>query len=125
MSVLSAMTMAFIIELATINLADGKTEADLIDASKVFQSEFLDHQPGFIRRELVRSSEGQYIDIIHWRSQEDINEVMKIIESSPAVQAYFSIMRFDPKSPNEGVEYYSSIAIYKSLNEENETIPRH
>ena len=115
MSALTAVTMAFIIELATINLADGKTEADLIEASKIFQSEFLDHQPGFIRRELVRKSEGKYIDIVHWRSQEDMNNVMQVIESSPAVQAYFSVMEFDPESPNNGVEHYSSVAVYESL----------
>jgi hypothetical protein len=115
MSALTAVTTALIIELATINLADGKTEADLIEASKIFQNELLDHQPGFVRRELVRQSEGKYIDIVHWRSQEDMNNVMQVIESSTAVQGYFSVMEFDPENPNNGVEHYSSIAVYRSL----------
>jgi len=108
------MTELAIVELATINLADGKTEADLIEASMVFQNEFLNHQPGFIRRELVRSTNGEFVDIVHWRSQEDVDAVMKIIQSSPAVEAYFSVMEFDPKNPEEGVEHYSSIATYDS-----------
>ncbi len=116
MASLAAAALTVIVELATINLADGKTEADLIEASNTFQTEFLDHQPGFMRRELVRNSKGEYIDIVHWRSQKDVDAVMAIIESSPAVQAYFSVMKFDPENPNDGVEHSSSIAVYEAPN---------
>ena len=106
------MTELAIVEIATINLADGKTEVDLIEASTVFQNEFLNHQPGFIKRELLRRSNGEFVDIVHWRSQGDVDAVMKIIQTSPAVEAYFSVMEFDPENPEEGVEHYSSIATY-------------
>ena len=108
------MAMALIVEIATIELADGKTEAGLIAASKVFQDDFLNHQPGFIKRELVRSSEGKYLDIVHWRSQEDIDALMQNIDSSKEVQSYFSIMKFDSENPTNGVEHYSSIGVYES-----------
>ena len=112
----TSSTMAFtsIVEFATIKLATGKTEVNLIEASNVFQNNFLNHQPGFIRRELVRCSKGEYVDIVHWRSQEDIDAVMKKAESTPAVQAYFSVMEFDTETPEEDVKYYSSIAIYET-----------
>lgn len=93
-------------------------------SSKIFQSEFLDHHPGFIRRELIRSSDGKYVDIVHWRSQEDIDALMQIIGSSPAVQAYFSVMIFDPENPNNGVEHYSSIGVYESLKAKDEAAVR-
>ena len=105
-----------IVELATINLAEGKTETDLIEASDKFQKTFLDHQSGFIRRELVRNAKGGYIDIVHWRSQEDIDTLMKIIESSPEIHQYFSVMKFDPENPDEGVEHNSSLAVYEASN---------
>lgn len=116
MASLSTVVLTVIVELATINLADGKTEADLIEASNIFQKEFLDHQSGFIRRELVRNSNGGYVDIVHWESQEDVDAVMKIIESSPAVHQYFSVMKFDPENPNEGVEHNSSMVVYEAPN---------
>ena len=109
---MAALTV--VVELATINLADGKTEADLIEASNHFQKEFLNHQPGFIRRELVRNTKGGYLDIVHWRSQEDVDAAMKIIESSPAVHQYFAVMTFDPENPNEGVEHNFSLAVYET-----------
>jgi len=46
---------------------------------------------------------------------------MQIIESSQAVQAYFSVMKFDPENPNNGVEHYSSISVYESLKEKDDT----
>jgi len=63
MDMLPAVTKPFIVELATIELAYGKTEADLIEAPKIFQSEFLDHRLGFIRRELVRCSDSRYCSL--------------------------------------------------------------
>ncbi|OED41310.1 hypothetical protein AB833_09870 [Chromatiales bacterium (ex Bugula neritina AB1)] len=111
-----AAALTIVVELAVINLVDGKTETDLIEASNQFQRDFLDHQPGFIRRELVRKTDSEYLDIIHWRSQDDVDAVMKTIHSSPAVQAYFSVMEFDSDNPDSGVELYSSITAYEILN---------
>ena len=107
-------TQSEIVELATIKLASGKTEADLVQASNIFQREFLDQQPGFIRRELVRKAPSEYVDIIHWRSQEDFNEVMKVIETSPVVQQFFSVMDFDPVQSEEAVQIYSSVSVYQA-----------
>ena len=44
--------------LAPIKLAAGKSEADLLAASKIFQEEFVAHEPGVLRRELVRKPDG-------------------------------------------------------------------
>jgi hypothetical protein len=60
--------------LAPIKLAKGKTEADLLSASDRFQKEFAKDQAGILRRELVRTAKGQYIDIVQFRSAEDAQE---------------------------------------------------
>lgn len=103
---------AAIVELATVKLAAGKTEADLLAASNAFQTGFLSAQPGFMRRELVRKKNGEYVDVIHWRSQADADAVMAKAPSSPAVQAFFSVMDVDPSQPETGVEHCASIAVY-------------
>lgn len=104
--------MQTIVELATIQLAPGKTEADLIAASNVFQRDFLAAQPGFLRRELVRKSDREYADIVHWRSQSDAQAVMDKVAQSPACAAYFSVMHMPEADASGGVELFTSLAVY-------------
>ena len=101
-----------IIEWAPIRLAEGKTEADLLAASAKFQKEFLDSQPGFLRRELLRLAEGRYADIVHWRTMADAEAIMAKAPSSPACLAYFATMELNPDNIAEGVEHYHSLAVY-------------
>ena len=100
------------IEIATICLAPGRTEGDLIAASNRFQEQFLSHQPGFLRRELARMGEGTYIDLVHWRSMEEAQAVAAKIEASEACQTYFALMALDPEKPMDGVAHYHSLAVY-------------
>jgi hypothetical protein len=87
--------------LAPIKLATGKTEADLLAASKIFQKDFAAHEPGILRRELVRKPDGTYLDIVQFRSQEDFVDVVKKEMESPACAAFFAVMDlsdFDPEA---------------------------
>ena len=47
-----------IVEMAKFKTRTGVTEADLLAASAAFQESFLDQQPGFVRRELLRVGRG-------------------------------------------------------------------
>ena len=59
-----------IIETATIHLRADKTEQDLVAASETFQRAFLDHQPGFVRRELLHKGGREYLDLVYWQDRE-------------------------------------------------------
>ena len=102
----------YVFEWASIRLGDGKTEEDLLAASAAFQKDFLDQQPGFVRRELLRLKEGAYVDAIHWRSMDDAAAIMEKAADSAACQAYFSVMKMDSDDPSSGVEHYRSLAVY-------------
>lgn len=98
--------------LAPIKLAAGKTEADLLAASDRFQKEFAGAQPGLLRRELVRKSEGEYLDIIQFRSMEDAEDIIE--KESAACHAFFSVMEMDMDNPDTtaGIDFYQSLATY-------------
>ncbi len=100
--------------LAPIKLAAGKTEADLLAASDRFQIEFANDQPGLIRRELVRKSDGEYLDIIQFRSMEDAEATIEKEKESAACHAFFSIMDMDMETTDasDGVEFYQSLVTY-------------
>lgn len=95
--------------IAPIKLASGKTEADLLAASKTFQTEFVAHEKGVLRRELVKKPDGTYLDIVQFRSAEDYEDVLKREMESPICHAFFAVM--DMEGENE-IELYSSLETY-------------
>jgi hypothetical protein len=104
--------MNAIIEWAPIKLAAGKTEKELLGASATFQRDFLSAQPGFLRRELVRKSERDYVDIVHWRSAADAQAIMDKVQSSEACAAYFSVMEMGDGDGTSGIDHFTSMAVY-------------
>ncbi len=97
--------------IAPITLAKGKSEADLLAASNIFQTDFVNDQEGVIRRELIRKADGQYLDIVQFRSVEDARDVIKKEMVSPACHAFFSIMDLSDMDDLE-MELYPSLATY-------------
>lgn len=94
-----------ILEFAAIKLAPGSSEQDLLSASQVFQTEFLDNQDGFIRRDMVRKGDGTYLDVILWQSRAHADAVFERAQSSEAVGQYFGHMEIDPDNMDAGVEH--------------------
>lgn len=103
-----------IVELAQIRLATGKTEADLLAASKSFQSEFLSGQDGFLSRDLIRKDDGTYVDIIRWQSRAQADAVFAKAQASEVAGQYFSVMQFDPDNMETGVEHCALIASHSA-----------
>lgn len=94
-----------VLELASITLASGKTEEELLAASDAFQRDFLDHQDGFLRRDMARRSDGSYVDVILWESRAHADAVFERAQLSEPAAAYFGCMKFDPENMEEGVEH--------------------
>ncbi len=104
--------MNAIIEWAPIKLAAGESEQELLSASETFQRDFLSVQPGFLKRELARKSERDYVDIVHWRSEADAQAIMDKVQSSPACAIYFSVMDMGDGEGTSGVDHFTSLAVY-------------
>lgn len=93
-----------VLELANFTLADGATEAQLLSASDAFQRDFLGQQNGFIRRDMIRRSDGTYTDVILWQSRADADAVFGRAQNAEAASAYFACMKIDPEAMDTGVE---------------------
>lgn len=98
--------------LAPIKLAEGKTEADLLAASKTFQQDFVDHEPGVLRRELVRKPDGTYLDIVQFRSHEDYLDVVKKEMESPVCATFFAVMDLSDFDPDEEMDVNISLETF-------------
>lgn len=103
------MTMTVTV-LAPFRLAPGKTEQDLIAASNVFDRDFVSRQPGVLRRELVRKTDGSYIDIVQFRSQKDMDKVVEAEMASSICHAFFAVM--DMSEGGGTHEVCASLATY-------------
>ncbi len=99
--------------IAPIKLAEGKTEEDLLAASEVFQRDVVSHQPGVLRRELVRKSDGTYLDIVQFRSMKDAEKMMELGKESTGCREFFAVMDMDSADASLGEMVHQSLATYE------------
>lgn len=98
--------------LAPMKLAPGKTEADLMASSEKFQNEFVAKQPGILRRELIRTGDGQYTDIVLFKSKEDAQKVIAAEAESPVCREFFAILDMTDMDMDAEMEFHASLAVY-------------
>jgi hypothetical protein len=105
----------YVIEWAPFELARSASEADLVDASSALQADFLNKQPGFVRRELLKGVNGQWVDLVHWASREAAERASQAAASSPACHRYFQLMRgADHQDPGAGVLHFEQVETYST-----------
>ncbi len=101
-----------VIEWAPFRLTPGVSETDLLEASEALQTDFLQPQAGFLRRELVHLSGEQWGDLVYWESEAAAKRAMETAASNPACFRYFHLMEdADHNEPGQGVQV---LAVRKS-----------
>lgn len=110
-SVKSEGSSGAIVEWAPFTLAPGATEAQLLDAAREIQSGFLERQPGFLRRELLRGKDGGFVDILHWRDQASVDAAMQTAMTNPACAAYFACMA-TTDAPAGGMLFFERVVAF-------------
>jgi antibiotic biosynthesis monooxygenase (ABM) superfamily enzyme len=76
-----------ILEVVLFKLAPGVDAAEFQAAATAVQS-WLETVPGYIRRELAASAEGQWVDIVHWASLDEAMQAADAIMATPEGQAF-------------------------------------
>lgn len=103
----------WIIEWAPFTLLDDKNESLLLKTSEDLQKNFLSKQEGFIKRELLKSSNNRWVDLVYWKNKETAEKAMKNAASSSICSQYFSLMvEADHNNPSEGVSIFAIAEIY-------------
>jgi hypothetical protein len=86
------MSEKMIIEWAPFTLAEGVEESSLLAASDDLQDGFLAKQKGFVRRELLKGPNGQWVDLVVWEDRDAAKEAVRNAAESPACFRYFQLM---------------------------------
>ncbi len=88
-----------VIEWAPFTLKQGVTEEQLLKASRELQEGFLEQREGFLRRELLKKSDREFVDLIRWNSRQDVESAMSKAMDHPSCRKYFELMQ-----PSDGSE---------------------
>ena len=101
------------IEGAPFRLAPAATEEALLRASAALQADFLGRQPGFVRRELLKGADGQWVDLVVGENRAAAEAAMQRATESTACQAYFRLMAAaDHAEPAAGVSVFEQVAAF-------------
>lgn len=100
------------LEWAPFTLRGGVSEGALLQASDALQKDFLEKQPGFVRRQLVRAGDRQYVDLVWWSSAEAASTAMAKAADSSACGLYFECMDADHANAGAGVTLYEQVRYY-------------
>ena len=83
-----------IVELTRFQLREGVSEAEFLMATGQMQAAFLDRQPGFLRRTLVKSESG-WTDVIWWEEEAAHAAAMQAAEQDAAVAPFMQMIDFN------------------------------
>lgn len=101
-----------VVEWAPFRLLPGIDDSVLLQAADDIQDAFLRQQPGFVCRELLRGTDGEWIDLVHWRDAEAAQAAMARAAESPVCHTYFALMGADCDSAGAGVLHLRRMRSY-------------
>ncbi|HXG46843.1 MAG TPA: hypothetical protein VNO52_04400 [Methylomirabilota bacterium] len=97
-----------IVAWAEFTLAANVSEATMLKAADLVHENFLRQQPGFVRWELLRGKDGQWVNLIHWMDQASADRALERVDKSPACSNYFKCMA----GLDEAVPFYRRVKTY-------------
>ena len=110
MSVVSVSSIAqntIAVEWAPYIKLSNISDTELVEAAEKVNADFLALQKGFLKRELVKKSETEYADIIHWNTKADAVSAGLKVEDCAVCFEYFKLMDMEASgSAGAGFSHY-------------------
>lgn len=108
------MRQHIVVEWAPFTLKPDVDDATLLRASETLQAEFLGKQPGFLRRELLKGADRQWVDLVYWESRDAAEAAVRRAQESPVCYQYFQLMvDADHADPGAGVLHLEQAAVFR------------
>jgi hypothetical protein len=102
-----------VVELAPFRLKPGVTDDVVARASEALQRDFLSSQPGFLKRELLRGPDGNWMDLVYWADGAAAQRVMAVAMEDPVCLEYFKIMEgMEHADAASAVQHFSRFRTY-------------
>ena len=85
-----------IVEVAQFKLAEGVSEEEFLKEAEAVQKGFLEKQSGYIDRELLKTEDGLWADVLHWKTMKEAQKAAEVMMGNPAAQGF--MQKIDPSS---------------------------
>ncbi len=85
-----------VIEIAQFKLVNDVADQDFLREAEHVQHAFLEKQPGYTDRELLKDEEGQWVDVLHWKTTAQAQAAAQAMLQEPACQGFITLI--DPQS---------------------------
>lgn len=95
-----------VVEWAPFSLRADITVSQFHDISDRLEKEFLIHQPGFLKRELLKKSENSYVDLLYWSSEKAAKAAFDKCKDYEIANKYFDLMAVSDENP---IQHYQII----------------
>jgi hypothetical protein len=107
------MSTKAVVEWAPFQIGAGVSDEELLAVSRRVQDEFLAHQPGFLRRDLLRWKNGCWVDIVYWADRGAADAALQAAADDATCHAYFRLMSGgDQAALDPGVLRFERVACY-------------
>ena len=80
-----------IVEIGIFKVIAGTTDAQVLSASAELGAK-LREMPGFIDRELSKSADGEWLDILHWRTMAEAQTAGEQVMTWPCATAFMAML---------------------------------
>jgi hypothetical protein len=77
-----------IVETAWFRTKPGVTEKEFLAASKKAYDGYLAGCSGLLRRELLKGDDGQWVDVVHFKSREDADRAAEGFPKDPSAKEF-------------------------------------
>lgn len=81
-----------VVELAQFKAKQGVSDDEVLAASQEAHDGFLAEQKGYVNRELLKSDEGEWVDIVHWETMEDAQAAMQNFTGNPSTKKFVEVI---------------------------------
>jgi len=85
-----------VIEITQFQLVKGVADQEFLREAEKVQQVFLERQPGYLDRELLKDEAEQWVDILHWETTAQAQTAAQAMLQEPACQGFLSMI--DPQS---------------------------
>ena len=80
-----------VVEVVLVRARPGVTDEQILEASDALQQELARFQ-GYISRRVLKSEDGQWLDIVDWTSLDDALRAAEAIMQRPIADEYLSLV---------------------------------
>ena len=94
------------VEWAPFKVSKQVSDQQLFDAANALENDFLNKQPGYLRRELLKGEDNNWVDLVYWSSPEQAQAASQSFMESTACQQYFALMT---DTDDSGVAHYAQM----------------